>query len=121
MADALTHALDGALEATRALASRERLAPRSIAPELAEARGQVKGRDLELQTTIYAGAGRLRRLHVARGRGAMESLTVLGLAEASGLRPLFAADVVAFGGRLAVLFLDCCAIGGAPSMPAPPA
>jgi len=93
----------------------------ALPPVIARTEGRLKDQPITLETRLFSGRGHLARLHVARGRGAMESLTVIALPAATEARPIFSVDIVAFGGRFAVMFLDLCAVGRAGSFRAGPA
>lgn len=77
------------------------LTPVELAHEMAEVRGALRSEAITLTTRAWAGvAGELR---LARGRGAMDSVTVVAIQRGA---PMFSADLVGFGGRLAVVALD---------------
>jgi hypothetical protein len=108
----VSEALDFMLRATEAmLVGPQRMRARLVPGSIARVEGAWSGKPIVLETTLYEGHGGLRRLHLARGRGAMESLTVLGLPDPKTARPVFAADIVAFRDHFAVVFLDLCTVG----------
>jgi hypothetical protein len=110
------HTLDLMLQATKCmLIGPCEMAPCPLPIEVASAIGTWSGDEVRLDTQILEGSSALHRLHLARGRGAMESLTVLALPDPDRNQPLFAADIVAFRGKFAVVFLDLCSVGGTSS------
>jgi hypothetical protein len=77
--------------------------------EFQSRRGDWNGRPLTLHTEIFAGGGRLSRIHIATIEapgGAIASLTVLGFPSSASGAPMFGADLVAFGDAFATAILD---------------
>jgi hypothetical protein len=90
------------------------MAPVAIAPEFQARRGDWNGRALTLHTEIFAGEGRLSRLHVASieaADGSMASLTVLALPTSASGAPMFGADLVAFDDAFTTTILDVVPVG----------
>ena len=116
----LKDAISSSLDARRALTEVRRCAhrlllgkfemqQRDLPPSMASASGAFNKLGVELKTEAFSGQRGLSQLWISQGQsdsGGMESLTLLALPSLSLEAPILSFDLVSFGGKFAVLFLD---------------
>lgn len=107
---------------TEGLVSAFDLAPHVLEPTWAQHAGTVGRARVTLHTARYRGRGALAELRLAwttSEAGAMASLTALALPRPEVDHGVFAADLVAFGGRLRFVAIDPDATGTEPAATGP--